>query len=80
MALTTRTARAAAAHVKRPGCGVTPGSTGTALGRAAVGWSYATEVPPPPGVGGTSEMTNLGGSASWQPGENPVLGGKSSFS
>lgn len=60
MAIDSAAKRAAAAHVKKPGKGVTPGTLGTALGRFAAGWNYGADFVPPPAGGGELEPLRLG--------------------
>ena len=70
MAWDTAAERAAAAHVKRLGTGVVPGTFATDLGQAAAALSYWPEGGVPPVVADTHEHPVLG---QWTPGE-PILG------
>jgi len=78
MPVDSLTKRRAVAHIKRPGNGVTPGSTGTTLGRSAIAWSYspAAPIPPPPGTGAHREKFTLGTKESLSVTGEPTLGGQ----
>lgn len=73
MALDTAAKRAAAAHVKRMGKGVTPGALATDLGVAAAGWSYWPEETPPP-TGGPPPLAAVLGQLSPAPSSLGSLG------
>jgi hypothetical protein len=59
MAIDTATKRAAVAHVKRLGKGVTPGDTGFSW-RAAVAWNYGGNDLTPAAAGGEGDVLRLG--------------------
>lgn len=60
MAIDSAEKRAAAAHVKKPGKGVTPGTLTTATGRFAAGWNYGADFVTPPSSGGIEDALRLG--------------------
>src|SRR5262245_37204134 len=74
----TEAEMAAAAHVKRPGRGVTPSLVDTDLGRASIAWSLLFDSTPVIGGGGVTD-TNLGGVGSSPATIQAVLGGWGSF-
>ncbi len=78
MALDTAAELAAAAHVKRPGRGVTPGAYGTGLGAASIAWSFAEDLTPVVGGGGITSAS-LGTIATAQMSDQADLGGRGSF-
>jgi hypothetical protein len=79
MALDTAAKRAAAAHVKRLGKGVTPDATEPLIWRAAVGWNYLTSAALPPVGGGEADRVRIGVVEGLGVNISPAIGGWSSL-
>lgn len=81
MALDTAAKRAAAAHVKRGGKGVTPDATTPLVWRMAAGWNYGGNAlnPPPPATGMARVLLELGVKDSFGTTPDPALGGRGGF-
>lgn len=81
MAIDTAAKRAAAAHVKRAGKGVTPDAARPEIWRAAVAWNYGGNslTPPTPGTGARRELMTLGSKLSMDISPDPPFGGRGSW-